>query len=146
MTGPPDNEVGPRGNPEGTDTDIHHTTTSHHHEARGSSQFSNWSQQVSWWDVHEYVQPWLKQGPWPTVGTPEWQALPDDDPAKKRAVLDAARHWALRLETCQVAECEASHDVSAAPKELDSSWKAIGTSWFNHHTAAANPAHIPRVA
>jgi hypothetical protein len=30
------------------------------------------------------------------------------------ALLDAARHWALRVETCQEARCEASRSVSTA--------------------------------
>ncbi len=73
------------------------------------------SQQVSWWDVHSAVAPWLETvGSWPTVGTPEWCGLPDGAPAKIAALYDAAQHWALRLETCQQAECEASHAVSAA--------------------------------
>jgi hypothetical protein len=73
------------------------------------------SQQASWWDVHTYVSPTLAEvGCWPMVGTAAWCALPDDDPVKLAALLDAAQHWALRLETCQVAECEASHAISAA--------------------------------
>jgi hypothetical protein len=53
-------------------------------------------------------------GVWPAAGTPAWCDLPDDDPAKLAALLDAAQHWALRVETCQQAQCEASHDISAA--------------------------------
>ncbi len=80
------------------------------------------SQQVSWWDVHEFVAPTLAAaGSWPAAGTPEWCALDDDDPAKTAALLDAARHHALRVETCQVAECEASHTISTA-----ADWSAIG--------------------
>jgi Protein of unknown function (DUF2742) len=74
-----------------------------------------YSQQVSWWSVHEHVAPILaRAGSWPMAGSPEWCALADDDPVKLASLLDAARHWALRVETCQVAECEASSDVSAA--------------------------------
>ncbi len=58
------------------------------------------SAQVSWWDVHEFVAPLLEHvGSYPMAGTPEWCALPDYDPAKTAALLDAARHWALRVET-----------------------------------------------
>jgi hypothetical protein len=79
------------------------------------------NQQVSWWDVHEYVTAVLEHtGPYPMSGTPAWCALPDDDPAKTAALLDAAQHWALRVETCQQAECEASHAISAA-----ADWAAI---------------------
>ncbi len=73
------------------------------------------SQAVSWWDVHEHVAPFLEAAKsWPTVGTPAWCALPDDDPRKMAALLDAARHWALRMDSCQEARCEASRSVSSA--------------------------------
>lgn len=79
------------------------------------------SRQVSWWDVHEYVQPLLTgTGSWPMVGTPEWCDLADDDPAKRAAIFDAAQHWALRIETSQAATAEASHDISTA-----ADWPAI---------------------
>ena len=79
------------------------------------------SQQVNWWEVHTFITPWFQAaGTYPMVGTPPWCALPDDDPRKWAALLDAAQHWALRVETCQQAECEASHAVSAA-----ANWGAI---------------------
>jgi hypothetical protein len=72
------------------------------------------SRQVSWWSVHEHVQQFLDLvGNWPAIGSPAWCELPDG-PVKLAAIFDAARHWALRLETCQAAMAEASHDVSAA--------------------------------
>ena len=80
------------------------------------------NQQVSWWDVHEFVAPHLDAvGSYPMAGTPAWCALDDTDPRKWAALLDAAQHWALRVETCQEAEIEASHAISAA---LD--WGRIG--------------------
>jgi len=73
------------------------------------------SQQVNWWSVHEFVSPLLdRTRSWPMAGTPKWRALDADDPVKLAALLDAAQHWALRLETCQQAECEASRAISAA--------------------------------
>jgi hypothetical protein len=70
---------------------------------------------VSWWSVVEHVQPILDAaGTWPMAGTPQWCALPDDDPRKTAALFDAAQHWALRLETGQQQAAEASHDISAA--------------------------------
>ena len=73
------------------------------------------SLQVSWWSVHEHVAPVLAQvRSWPMVGTPAWCLLADDDPVKLAAVLDAAQHWALRIETCQQADADASSDISAA--------------------------------
>jgi hypothetical protein len=75
------------------------------------------SQQVSWWSVHEFISAAIDQsgaGPWPLVGTPAWCQLSDGDPRKWAALFDAAQHWALRVETCQAARCEASRDISAA--------------------------------
>jgi hypothetical protein len=84
------------------------------------------NQQVSWWSVHEFVAPY-RDAAAPMAGTPAWCDLPDDDPRKWAALLDAARHWALRVETCQVAACEASRDVSAAYD-----WAGIGRYLRNH--------------
>ena len=73
------------------------------------------SRQVSWWSVHEYVEPLLTQvAAWPMIGTPAWCDLADDDPRKWAAIFDAAQHWALRVETRQAAMAEASHGISAA--------------------------------
>jgi hypothetical protein len=83
----------------------------------------NSSKALSWWSVHEHVQPLLDEvDGWPMVGTPAWCALPDDDPAKLASLLDAAQHHALRVETCQEQQAQASRDVSAA-----ADWPAIGT-------------------
>ncbi|MGO9385760.1 MAG: DUF2742 domain-containing protein [Mycobacterium sp.] len=80
-----------------------------------TTEFNNWSRQVSWWDVHEFVTGWLQcVGEFPMAGTRAWCSLTDNDPRKLAALLDAARHWALRVETCQEAECQASRDISAA--------------------------------
>jgi hypothetical protein len=99
------------------------------------------SQQVSWWDVHQYVMHWLKSGPWPMLGTPQWCALPDDDPAKNRAVLDAAQHWALRVETCQKSECDASRAISAAED-----WAQIGREIYQRNSFYAEKPWLRRVA
>lgn len=73
------------------------------------------SQQTSWWSVHEFVSVLLDQANgWPLVGTPEWCSLAHDDPQKWAALLDAARHWALRLETCQEARADAGKAVASA--------------------------------
>jgi hypothetical protein len=79
------------------------------------------SQQVSFWAVHEHVSPLLELvGSWPLVGSPAWCELDDRDPVKKAALLDAARHWSLRLETCQAKRCEAGRDVAGA-----ADWSAV---------------------
>ena len=79
------------------------------------------SQQVCWWTVHEFVSPLLTiVESWPTIGTPAWRDLAPDDLRKVAAVFDAARHWALQLESNQVARCEAGEAISAA-----ADWPAI---------------------
>jgi hypothetical protein len=73
------------------------------------------SQQVNWWSVHEFVAAVLNQvNGWPMLGTPVWCSLTHDEPQKWAALLDGAQHWALRVETCQEARCEASRAISAA--------------------------------
>ncbi|MEQ0643793.1 DUF2742 domain-containing protein [Mycobacterium tuberculosis] len=72
---------------------------------------------MSWWAVHELSlitrRSWMLpgRGRWPA---PAWRQLDDADPRKWAAICDAARHWALRVETCQEAMAQASRDVSAA--------------------------------
>jgi hypothetical protein len=73
------------------------------------------SQQVSWLAVHDFAVPRLRKvEDWPMIGSPAWRALDDRDPVKWASVLDAAQHWALRVETGQQAECEASRAISAS--------------------------------
>ncbi len=96
------------------------------------------NQQVSWWDVHEFVAPYLDAAA-PMAGTPAWCDLPDTDPAKWAALLDAARHWALRVETCQQAECEASQAISAAYD-----WAAISVEIRRHREFYAAKPYLKR--
>lgn len=73
------------------------------------------SRQVAWFAVHELIAPVLTEvGDWPPLGTPAWCALDDADPRKWAALLDASRHWALRLDALQEASAEASRAVSSA--------------------------------
>ncbi len=98
------------------------------------------SREVCWWDVHEYVNPVLQHvGSWPMVGSVEWKNADDAD--KVASILDAARHWALRIELAQQASAEASHDVSAA-----ADWAEVSASWRRHNDAVTSGAYIPRVA
>lgn len=107
-----------------------------------TSEFSNWSRQVSFWSVHEHVQPYLDAvGSWPMVGTPGWCLLDDNDPVKIAAVYDAARHWALRLELNQEARAEASRAVSTAADWPDVARELKGLREFH----AARP-WLKRVA
>jgi hypothetical protein len=107
-----------------------------------SATNSTASRQVSWWDVHEHVTPLLREvGSWPAAGTPAWCALDADDPVKLAALLDAAQHWALRVETCQEAEIQASHDISGA-----ADWSAIAAQHRNRAGAIASGAYIRKAA
>nr|WP_210419977.1 DUF2742 domain-containing protein [Mycobacterium helveticum] len=100
------------------------------------------SQQVSWWEVNRLVTPLLAGvGSWPMAGTPAWCSLAQDDPAKWAALLDAAQHWALRVETCQQAHAEASRDISAA-----ADWSAVARDLRRHAAAARAGAYIRREA
>jgi hypothetical protein len=56
------------------------------------------------------------------AGTPAWCALDDEDPLKEAALLDAAQHHTLRVETAQQQRCEASRAVAAAED-----WGSIAT-------------------
>ena len=79
------------------------------------------SRQVDWWVVHQFVASWFDGAEnWPMAGTPMWSDLSDDDPRKWASLLDAARHWALRVDTCQEAMAAASSDIAKADD-----WKAI---------------------
>jgi Protein of unknown function (DUF2742) len=100
------------------------------------------SQQVSWLSVHELVTAVTNQvNDWPMLGTPAWCSLAHDDPRKWAALLDGAQHWALRVETCQEAAAEASHDISAA-----ADWSAVARADRRRVHAVASGAYIPRVA
>lgn len=92
--------------------------------------------QVAWWEVHLVVQRLLDAvGEWPMAGTPEWCALPNDDPKKLAGIYDAAQHWALRVDTCQEATCQASQAISAA-----ADWRAIARELKDiREFRAANP-------
>lgn len=90
---------------------------------------------VAWWPVHQYAEPVLNRiVSWPMVGTPEWCGLAEDDPRRIAAIFDAARHWALRIETCQHSLAEASKAVAAA---ID--WKG-----FARREAGRRAAYIER--
>jgi Protein of unknown function (DUF2742) len=100
------------------------------------------SRQVSWWTVHEFVAAVLNQvNDWPTLGTPAWCSMAHDDPAKWAALLDAARHHALRLETCQQAQCDASREISAA-----ADWPAVAREVQQRNAFYAERPWLKRVA
>jgi Protein of unknown function (DUF2742) len=107
-----------------------------------TSQFSLSSRQVAWLTVHQFVQHVLAEaGAWPTVGTPAWNLLDDNDPVKIAAVYDAGQHWALHLELNQEARAEASRDVSGA-----ADWPAIAREIQAHNEFYAAKPYLKRVA
>ncbi|WP_353107745.1 DUF2742 domain-containing protein [Gordonia sp. (in: high G+C Gram-positive bacteria)] len=66
---------------------------------------------LAWDPVHTYVRRILRgrYGPLPTAGSPNWQALSDDDPAKTAALLVAGDRWVLE---------EVLHDEAARQAAL----------------------------
>jgi hypothetical protein len=100
------------------------------------------SRQVDWWSVHEFVEPYLRAaGGYPMAGTVAWQLLSDTDPAKWAALLDAAQHHVLRVDTCQEQLAEASQNISRA-----ADWGAV-TRWNRSRAeATASGTYIPRRA
>jgi Protein of unknown function (DUF2742) len=114
-----DNEDGRPGPRNGESRDGHPASAQQLSDRHTSSydQHIRSSRQVAWWDVHLYRDRMLKQlgvTAFPTVGTPAWCALPDDHPAKLAAALDAAQHWALRVDTAQEQLAAAAQTISAA--------------------------------
>jgi hypothetical protein len=86
------------------------------------------SQQVSWLEVHTFVDALLAQAncgalPWP--GTPAWCEMSAGDPRKLLALAQFGVHHALRVETAQQARADASRAVSGA---VD--WPALSREMF----------------
>jgi Protein of unknown function (DUF2742) len=133
MNGPPKGDGAPKGpiRSRGSAT----TPTNKHSTVTGRQVLV--SQQVDWWSVHDFVAAVLNQvNNWPLLGTPSWCSLANDDPAKWAALLDAAQHHALRIETAQQALREASHDISAA-----ADWSGLA-----REIRSRNESYIKRVA
>jgi hypothetical protein len=99
------------------------------------------SQQVRWWDLREWVEPHLADvGDWPMVATQAWFDLDDSDPRKMAALLAAAQHWALRVETCQQALAEASREISNA-----ADWSGIASQSLGRAQLYAERPWLKRV-
>jgi hypothetical protein len=91
-------------------------------EGGGQVNYATASQQVSWLAVHDFVMPKLQLvGDWPMVGSPAWCQLDDRNRVKWAAALDAAQHWALRIETAQ----QASADAATAIATCGTDWAAV---------------------
>jgi hypothetical protein len=99
-----------------------------------------YARSVNWLTVHRLVQPILNRvDRWPMAGTPAWVELAYDDPAKWAAVLDAGRHWALRIDCEQEARAEASKAVSAA-----ADWAAVSRELLQLEGARRSGVRIER--
>jgi hypothetical protein len=86
------------------------------------------ARQVSWRQVHRFVQPVLNQvHDWPMVGTAPWCNLSNEDPRKWCSLLDGAQHWALRVEGCQEALAAASRAIAAAVPLVDDDLLSVKT-------------------
>ena len=82
------------------------------------------SRTIDWWPVHLYVLPTLEEARhWPLAGSPAWEHLASDHPAKLAAVLDGGRRDALRNNTIGAALAEASQAISGA-----ADWSSISRS------------------
>jgi hypothetical protein len=98
------------------------------------------SRQVDWWSVCEFVEPLLAHvGCWPMAGTVTWRQLDDTDPAKWAALLDAARHHSLHVDTAQTALAEASRAIASG-----ADWSAAGRAHRRRAHAITSGAYIPR--
>jgi hypothetical protein len=100
------------------------------------------SRTVDWWSVHLFVTPLLTEtGTCPVAGTLAWIDLDDTDPRKLAAVLDAGRHWTLRIDSEQEGRAQAAKDVSAGEN-----WGAMATSTRNRAEFYAARPWLKRVA
>lgn len=90
------------------------------------------SQQVSWWEVHQFVEE-LSLPDLPFPGTPAWCHLPLQD--KKLACIAAAEHYALLLDTRQEHLADASKAIAAA-----TDWAAVA----RNITRRESGIYIPR--
>ncbi|SHU31130.1 DUF2742 domain-containing protein [Mycobacteroides abscessus] len=102
----------------------------------GREVYANTSRQVAWWEVHEFVQPHIEAaGPFPVVGTVAWQLLSATEPGKWAALLDAAQHYALRLDIEQEAAIEAGQAISRSQD-----WGSVASKMRQgHEFYAARP-------
>jgi len=99
------------------------------------------SRTVCWWPTHTFIADLLARFGFedgahlPYPGTAAWLELDDADPAKRAALLVAADHAVLRLETDQQARAQAAKDVAA-----EGGWSAVA----QRIAQGRGGAYIPR--
>jgi hypothetical protein len=100
------------------------------------------SREVSWWAVHQFVEPFLMRvAEWPLAGSVEWELLEDHDERKMAALLDAAQHHALRVDTAQAALVEAAQAVHSA-----ADWDQVRREVNELRDAGKSGKRVERVA
>jgi hypothetical protein len=100
------------------------------HEVEACRLTSTSSRQVAWLEVYLFVAPLLAEvAPRPVAGTPDWCALPDDDPRKLAAVIEAGVQQALRIDTEQATKAQAAQDISLAED-----WRQLAQDVRNHES------------
>lgn len=100
------------------------------------------SQQVSWYDVHRFVESVVAQancGPIPAAGTAAWCALADGDARKLLACAQAGVHWCLKLDAEQEQRAQAAKDIAA-----EGDWSALAGSIRRRAAAERSGSRIPR--
>jgi Protein of unknown function (DUF2742) len=99
------------------------------------------SQQVSWLEVYEWAERmgYLVDGP--NAGTPTWCALADDAEEKLAAAVADSVHWALRKDTLQAEQAEASRAIAGA-----ADWSALAGRIQRGRGSAYVPRRLEGVA
>lgn len=81
---------------------------------------------IRWEPVHTFVGRLLAgRHTTITAGTPEWIALPDDDPAKTIAVLTAGSRWCLETELDQIDQRRINAKMAAIDLSQARVWSAV---------------------
>ncbi|BBY36326.1 hypothetical protein MMAN_04600 [Mycobacterium mantenii] len=117
--GPPTKKVGapPQGSP-------NHGYQTHPKGSSPAQPNAIASQQVSWWETHQFVERMLAQantGQLPWAGSPAWCAMADGDPRKVLALAVDGEHHVLRKEVAQTAQAAAARAIAGA-----ADWPAMG--------------------
>jgi hypothetical protein len=98
------------------------------------------TKQVDFMVVHELVAPILQEVPaWPVAGTLLWAQLPNTDPAKWCALLDAARYQALQMQVQQEHLDDAAKSIAGSQE-----WADVRADSQRHAQAIRSGAYIPR--
>lgn len=93
------------------------------------------SRQISWFEVHQFVESLCLPTGLPFPGTPAWQQAPDA--IKALACIAAAPHYALALDTRQAQLADASKQIAAGEN-----WAAVA----RNITRRQSGLYIPRKA